>query len=76
MGILRSSQELPSEFEHRYLILAIFLIRTLVDGNVNELNLIDAPEPLGKCVTTVTYTDANLYHDILTGRSVKGILHH
>jgi hypothetical protein len=35
----------------------------------------DAPRPLGKAVTTITYTDANLYHDILTGRSVTGILH-
>jgi hypothetical protein len=26
-------------------------------------------------VTTVTYMDANLYHDMLTGRSVSGILH-
>jgi hypothetical protein len=33
------------------------------------------PKALGKAVTTVTYTDANLYHDMLTGRSVKGILH-
>jgi hypothetical protein len=26
-------------------------------------------------VTTITYTDANLYNDILTGRLVTGILH-
>jgi hypothetical protein len=26
-------------------------------------------------VTTVTYVDANLYHDMLTGRSVTGILY-
>jgi hypothetical protein len=26
-------------------------------------------------VTTVTYVDANLYHYMLTGRSVTGILH-
>jgi hypothetical protein len=35
----------------------------------------EAPKPLGKAVTTIIYTDSNLYHDILTGRSVKGILH-
>jgi hypothetical protein len=46
-----------------------------VYGNVHELIPTDAPEPLGNCVTTVTYTDANLYHDILTGISVTGILH-
>jgi hypothetical protein len=46
-----------------------------VYGNVHELIPTDAPEPLGNCVTTVTYTDANLYHDILAGISVTGILH-
>jgi hypothetical protein len=30
---------------------------------------------VGKTVTIVTHTDANLYHDMLTGRSVTGILH-
>jgi hypothetical protein len=46
-----------------------------VCGNVQELLPIDSPKPLGKTVTTITYTDANLYHNILTGRSVTGILH-
>jgi hypothetical protein len=46
-----------------------------VYGNVEELIPKDAPKPLGKAITTVTYTDANLYHDMLTGRSVTGILH-
>jgi hypothetical protein len=35
----------------------------------------DAPRPLGKYVTLTHYYDANLYHDIVTGRSVTGILH-
>jgi hypothetical protein len=46
-----------------------------VYGNVQELVPKDVPLPLGNCVTAVTYTDANLYHDILTGRSVIGVLH-
>jgi hypothetical protein len=46
-----------------------------VYGKVEELIPRDAPQPLGNSVTTITYTDANLYHDILTGRSVTGILH-
>jgi hypothetical protein len=46
-----------------------------VYGYVQELLPKDAPKPLGKAVTTITYTDANLYHDILTGRSVTGVLH-
>jgi hypothetical protein len=44
-------------------------------GDVEELIPREAPRPLGKPVTTTTYTDANLYHDMLTGRSVTGILH-
>jgi hypothetical protein len=35
----------------------------------------DAPEPLGNFVTLTHYVDANLMHDIVTGRSVTGILH-
>jgi hypothetical protein len=44
-------------------------------GKVEELHPKDAPKPLGNKVVTVTYTDANLYHDMITGRSVTGILH-
>jgi hypothetical protein len=32
------------------------------------------PEPLGKEVQTTTFVDANLYHDLISGRSVTGIL--
>ena len=46
-----------------------------VYGKVEELLPTDAPKPLGKAVTTVHYTDANLQHDLLTGRAVTGILH-
>ena len=34
-----------------------------------------APEPLGKSVTTTTFLDANLLHDLITGRSVTAVLH-
>jgi hypothetical protein len=34
----------------------------------------DAPRPLGKPVKTSHYYDANLYHDLISGRSVTGIL--
>ena len=33
------------------------------------------PEPLGREVVTITDEDANLYHDMLTGRAVTGVLH-
>jgi hypothetical protein len=35
----------------------------------------DAPPPLGKFVVTATHVDANLCHDLVTGKSVSGILH-
>ncbi len=35
----------------------------------------DAPQPLGKPVVITTYVDANLYHCMLTGKSVSGVLH-
>ena len=35
----------------------------------------DLPTPLGKPVVLTTFVDANLYHDMVTGRSVTGILH-
>jgi hypothetical protein len=44
-------------------------------GNVTEDIPTDAPVPLGKYVMLTHYLDANLYHDMLTGRSVSGILH-
>ena len=44
-------------------------------GHVQEEIPPNAPRPLGKPVDTITYVDANLYHDLTTGRSVTGILH-
>jgi hypothetical protein len=44
-------------------------------GNVKEQLPHDLPEALGNYVTLTHYFDANLYHDLLTGRSVTGILH-
>jgi hypothetical protein len=46
-----------------------------VYGNVNELIPKDSPKLLGKPVTTITYTDVNLYHDMLTGLSITVIPH-
>jgi hypothetical protein len=36
---------------------------------------IKRPPPLGKQVILTHYVDANLYHNVLTGRSVTGVLH-
>ena len=46
-----------------------------VYGNLKELKPQDAPKPLGRYVTLTHYVDANLMHDLTTGRSVTGILH-
>ena len=46
-----------------------------VYGEITEILPHDAPEPLGKYVTLTHFVDANLMHDIVTGRSVTGILH-
>ena len=35
----------------------------------------DAPKPLGKRVQFTSYVDANLYQDMISGKSVTGILH-
>ena len=48
---------------------------TRIYGNVLEEIPKDAPEPLGKSVTTSTFLDANLLHDLITGRSVTAVLH-
>lgn len=46
-----------------------------VYGNFNEEIPSDAPKELGKSVKLISYVDANLFHDVTTGRSVTGILH-
>ena len=46
-----------------------------VYGNVEEVIPSDIPTPKGKRVVPTTYVDANLYHDLVTGRSVTGVLH-
>jgi Reverse transcriptase (RNA-dependent DNA polymerase) len=45
-----------------------------VYGDATEVKPHDAPEPLGRFVTLTHYVDANLMHDVSTGRSVTGIL--
>jgi hypothetical protein len=48
---------------------------TAVYGDVSEDIAPDIPTPLGKKVILSHYFDANLYHDLTTGRAVTGILH-
>lgn len=44
-------------------------------GEVKEELPKGAPQPIGKKVITMTYKDANLYHDVVTGSAVMGVLH-
>ena len=46
-----------------------------VYGNVKENIPDDTLEPKGGKVVTTTYIDANLLHDLTTGRAATGILH-
>ena len=47
---------------------------TRIYGNVEEIPK-DDPEHLGNSVTTTTFLDANLLHDLITGISVTAVLH-
>ena len=44
-------------------------------GNAPEELPPDMPPPRGKLMRTTTYADASLMHDLVTGRSMSGILH-
>jgi hypothetical protein len=46
-----------------------------VYGNVTESVPEDVPDLLGNTIMLTHYTDANLYHDMVTGRAVTGELH-
>jgi hypothetical protein len=48
--------------------------RTVYKG-AKETIPTNAPTPPGKEVDTISFHDANLYHDIINGRSVTGIIH-
>ena len=48
---------------------------TTVYGNVKEIVPDDIPEPLGRPVKLTMYVDANLFHDMMMGHTVTGILH-
>ena len=46
-----------------------------VYGDCEEDIPTDAPPPKGKFVTTIHYVDANLMHDMISGKSVTGCVH-
>ena len=46
-----------------------------VYGKFKELVPHDSPAPLGKYVVTVNYNDSNFHNDVITGRSITGVMH-
>ena len=48
--------------------------QSVYDSPTEELPK-DAPTPLGKFVQLAHYVDANLMHNVLTGKSMTGVLH-
>ena len=46
-----------------------------VYSGAEELIAVDTPTPLGKPVVHISFLDANLFHDLITGKSVTGIMH-
>ena len=69
---IRIRKELP---DHSKLPKQDYDWKYSVYGSPKELIPDDIPEPLGKQVQLTTYVDANLYHDLVTGRAVTGIIH-
>ena len=73
MGGIRFRTCEPEDYSH--------LVEPNVDwtyavyGKVSEEIPPDIPKPLGKTVVLTCYVDANLMHDLVTGRSATGILH-
>ena len=46
-----------------------------INGKVEEVPPTDALEPLAKHAVVISYYDANLHHNMITGRSVTRVLH-
>ena len=46
-----------------------------VCGKVKEFTPHNAPASLGKYDVTISYHDANRFHNVITGQSVVGVLH-
>ena len=44
-------------------------------GDIEEDLPLDMPIPLGKIIQTSSFSDANLYHDLVTGHTMTRIFH-
>ncbi len=71
-GCIRIQTRIPNF--SKYLTQQYDWMNTIYEGSQETLPH-DAPPPLGNPVLLSTFVDANLMHDMLTGKSVTGILH-
>ena len=71
-GALRFRTELP---DYSDIPESVYDWEKSIYGKVEEGIPHDIPEPLGKPVIFTAYEDANLMHDITTGKSVTGNIH-
>ena len=46
-----------------------------VYSKIEEELLLDMPKPLGRITQTSAFFDVNLYHDVVTGCTMTGIVH-
>jgi hypothetical protein len=65
IGIPTKTHETPPEWDWEY----------AVYGRVHEELPTDMPVPKGKPVRTTSFVDANLFHDLTTGRAAMGVIH-
>jgi Reverse transcriptase (RNA-dependent DNA polymerase) len=72
-GAIRFRTRIPSHHIHTQP--TVFDWSASVYGTNPEEIPPDMPTPKGKAVRTTTYNDANLMHDLVTGRSMSGIIH-
>lgn len=71
-GVIRIRTEEP---DYSNIPDKIYDWESTVYGGAKEEIPGDAPPPLGKGVLMTSFFDANLYHDVISGKSVTGILH-
>ncbi len=71
-GIIRID---TSEPDHSGILETVYDWEHSCYGGAKEEIPDDIPPPKGKAVVMTTYVDANLLHDLISGRSVTGIIH-
>ena len=58
-----------------YLQYSLIGLHQFMEMHVQEEVPTDMPTPRGKLLRTTEYQDTHLYHDLVTGKAISGILH-